>query len=29
MGENFMKHNRPDKAAMEFVSELKALSAAK
>jgi indole-3-glycerol phosphate synthase len=26
MGENFMKHNRPDKAAMEFVSELKALS---
>jgi indole-3-glycerol phosphate synthase len=28
MGENFMKHNRPDKAAMEFVSELKALSPA-
>ncbi len=26
MGENFMKHNRPEKAAMEFVSELKALS---
>jgi indole-3-glycerol phosphate synthase len=28
MGENFMKHNRPEKAAMEFVSELKALSPA-
>ena len=26
MGENFMKHNRPDKAAMEFVTELKGMS---